>query len=274
MKTTKSVTTVLAALLLSGGATVLLGQATAPAPTCPSGQQAGYRGAGKGRGAGAGAGAGMGQCQRRGVCDGTGAMGTAANCPLGQAGQVEGTITSADADNILFMKQEEKLARDVYQVLAAQWEHPTFVNIARSEQRHMDAVDRLIAGFGLTDTTPAEPGQFSIPELQALYTELVAKGGASLAEALAVGVLIEETDIEDLGAVLAATQNPTVTRVMTNLGQASINHLAAFNAALENPEAPTCTGMGMGKANGKGKASGNRGNGQGNTPAKRGGGRQ
>jgi hypothetical protein len=60
------------------------------------------------------------------------------------------------------------------------------VNIASSEQRHMDAVDRLIQAFGLTDTTPDEAGKFSIPELEVLYGELMAQGNPSLAEALAV----------------------------------------------------------------------------------------
>jgi hypothetical protein len=53
-------------------------------------------------------------------------------------------LTSAESSSILFMKQEEKLARDVYQVLHAKWGHVTFANIAVSEQRHMDAVDGLI----------------------------------------------------------------------------------------------------------------------------------
>lgn len=56
----------------------------------------------------------------------------------------------------------------MYQALSAQRGHVTFVNIALSEQRHMDAVDGLIRRFGQQDTTPAEPGQFSIPALQAL----------------------------------------------------------------------------------------------------------
>ena len=150
-------------------------------------------------------------------------------------------ITTTEAENILFMKQEEKMARDVYELLAAQWDHPTFANIAVSEQRHMDAVDGLIRRFNLRDTTPTEPGRFSIPELQALYDELVTEGGQSLAQALAVGVLVEETDIADLDEVLKTTRDRTIRQVMSNLRRGSLNHLAAFSGALESLESPVTT---------------------------------
>ena len=145
MKTNKITTTLLAAVLLAGTGSVLLGQDTTA--TCPLGNQPGYRGAGAGRGRGPGAGQGMGQCARRGQCDGTGPQNAANTCPLGQPGQTVGEITADDANNLRFMKQEEKLARDVYQALAQKWEHPTFVHIATAEQRHMEAVDRLIQAF-------------------------------------------------------------------------------------------------------------------------------
>lgn len=160
-------------------------------------------------------------------------------CALAPAGFA---ITPTEAENILFMKQEEKLARDVYVVLAARWDHPTFANIAVSEQRHMDAVDGLIRRFRLRDTTPTEPGQFSIPELQARYDELVTEGGQSLAQALAVGVLVEETDIADLDEVLNATRDRTIRQVMSNLRRGSLNHLAAFSGALDSLESPAATG--------------------------------
>ena len=94
-------------------------------------------------------------------------------------------LSDTDAANMLFLKQEEKLAHDVYQVLSQKWNHPTFANIMQSEQRHMEAVDGLIVRYGLKDSTPAEPGKFSIPELQDLYDELIVQGSESLVAALA-----------------------------------------------------------------------------------------
>jgi hypothetical protein len=141
-------------------------------------------------------------------------------------------LTSTDSANLLFLKQEEKVARDVYQALYAQWGHVTFRNISLSEQRHMDAVDGLIARYRLADTTPAQPGQFTIPELQALYDKLIAAGSQSLLDALAVGVLIEETDIADIEEMLNTTRESAIRRVLTNLQNGSYNHLDAFNNAL------------------------------------------
>jgi len=141
-------------------------------------------------------------------------------------------LTATETSSILFMKQEEKLARDVYQVLHAKWGHVTFGNIAISEQRHMDAVDGLIARYRLTDTTPKEAGKFTYPELQALYDELIALGSKSLADGLAVGVLIEETDIADLKEALKATREKPIRNVFSNLMDGSYNHLAAFTRAL------------------------------------------
>lgn len=142
-------------------------------------------------------------------------------------------LTSTDAANILFIKQEEKLARDAYLTLSGLWSQATFDNIAVSEQRHMDAVDGLIARYQLTDTTPEEIGKFSIPELQDLYDELIEFGIQSLENALLVGVMIEETDIEDLSSAIAITQERPIKRVYTNLLDGSENHLNAFFRALE-----------------------------------------
>ncbi len=141
-------------------------------------------------------------------------------------------LTSSAASSILFMKQEEKLARDVYQTLAAKWGHYTFVHIMASEQQHMNAVDRLISIYQLTDPTPAEPGKFTYPELQTLYNDLVAAGSKSLRDALAVGVAIEQTDIADLQEALKSTRERPVWNVFNSLMRASSNHLAAFNRAL------------------------------------------
>lgn len=142
-------------------------------------------------------------------------------------------ITPSEAESILYIKQEEKLARDVYTVLHQTWSQPVFSNIAQSEQRHMYAVDNLIARYRLNDNTPAEPGKFSIPELQSLYEQLVAAGKQSLTEALLVGQLIEETDIDDLQAVLDTTREPAIRRVLGNLKQGSENHLSAFTGLLD-----------------------------------------
>lgn len=169
------------------------------------------------------------------------ALTTAGALALVLAAPIARALTPAEITSLLFLKQEEKVARDVYQALAAKWGQPAFQRIAQSEQQHMDALDGLIARYGLADTTPAEAGRFTIPELQSLHDELVAAGQSSLPAAFEVGVTIEKADLEDIDAALALTKESALARVFGNLRRGSENHLSAFTrlAATTDP----ATGM-------------------------------
>lgn len=142
-------------------------------------------------------------------------------------------LTQDEANAILFMKQEEKLARDVYNTLHAKWGVAIFANIASSEQQHMDAVSGLIVRYKLNDPTPAAPGKFSYQDLQYLHDQFVAQGSISLDEALAVGVAIEQEDIADLREYITATRERPIKNVFSNLLNGSLNHLAAFTRWLK-----------------------------------------
>ncbi|MCP5533732.1 MAG: DUF2202 domain-containing protein [Akkermansiaceae bacterium] len=166
-------------------------------------------------------------------------------------------LTPAEETSVLFMKQEEKLARDVYQLLHAQWGAKIFSNIAASEQKHMNAVDTLIVANGLEDATPEAAGEFTYPELEELYAQLVEQGSASLADALAVGVAIETEDIADLEDALNVTEDAATRRVFTNLLNGSLRHLAAFNN-FDESTVGTGTGKG-GKKAANAKAAKNKG---------------
>ena len=132
------------------------------------------------------------------------------------------------------MREEEKLARDVYLTLYEQWELPIFQNIAGSEQTHMDSVGKLIDRYGLDDpAADNDNGEFTDPMLQSLYDDLVAAGSQSLADALRVGAAIEEIDILDLEERIAQTSVRDIQRVYDNLLKGSRNHLRSFVATLE-----------------------------------------
>jgi len=152
-------------------------------------------------------------------------------CPVVAAGT---QATAEEAASLAFMREEEKLAYDVYQVLASQWQaqSPVFGNIMRSEQTHMTQIKCLLDAYGLPDSALAEAGQFANAELQGLYTDLTTRGAASLSEALRVGALIEEVDIEDLTQALTSIQAPEIRLVYDNLIRGSENHLRAFTGAL------------------------------------------
>jgi hypothetical protein len=137
-------------------------------------------------------------------------------------------LSQAEAEALLFMREEEKLARDVYAALYQTWGLPVFENIQASEQMHMDSVKTLLDVYGLADPASAQAGVFTNPDLQALYDQLVAQGSQSLAEALKVGGAIEEIDILDLQQRIAATDNADILQVFNNLVAGSENHLRAF----------------------------------------------
>lgn len=166
-------------------------------------------------------------------------LGCATVSPAGRAAGTEaatatGVATADEIEDLYWMREEEKLARDVYLAMFDLWGLSAFENIAASESRHMEAVLGLIEDYGLSDpVVDTTPGAFSNPELAALYTELVEQGSQSLVSALTVGALIEDLDIRDLEEALAVTDRAGIERVYENLLQGSANHLRAFTTRLE-----------------------------------------
>ncbi len=143
-------------------------------------------------------------------------------------------LSATEADNLVFMREEEKLARDVYLTLYDQWLNPVFSNISRAEQRHMDTLAALLATHGLVDpVTDDSVGVFTNTDLAALYTDLTLRGQSSLLDALHVGALIEEIDILDLQEAIAAASHPDLIQVYENLMRGSRNHLRAFVRQIE-----------------------------------------
>jgi hypothetical protein len=168
-----------------------------------------------------------GQSLRNGARNGVG------NCMLLQSSATAQPLSTVEEEPLMLLREEEKLARDVYQALFAKWGVRIFNNIAVSEQRHFDAIGILIERYGLTDPAQPTAGAFNDPELQQLYFDLIAKGNISLLDALQVGVAIEEKDIKDLKAAMAITDNRDVLTVYSNLLNGSLNHLSAFDSHID-----------------------------------------
>jgi hypothetical protein len=137
-------------------------------------------------------------------------------------------LDAGEQETLAWMREEEKLARDAYRVFHATWNRAVFLNIAESEQRHVDAILRKLDLFGLPDPALTQPGCFSNPQLQSLYDRLVAEGEESPVAALTVGAKIEEMDIRDLMAAIAGTNNVVLRITYENLLEASKNHLRTF----------------------------------------------
>ncbi|MDY0331040.1 MAG: DUF2202 domain-containing protein [Thiomonas sp.] len=143
------------------------------------------------------------------------------------------TLSESEAAALVFMREEEKLARDVYQLLYTQWGQRVFSNIAASEQQHMDAVALLLARYNLPDPAAnAATGVFTDPTLQQMFNTLMAQGQTSLIGALTVGATIEDVDIMDLEQRIAATDNADIALVFGELMKGSRNHMRAFISQL------------------------------------------
>jgi len=144
-------------------------------------------------------------------------------------------LTDAEAEGLISMREEEKLACDVYLALYEVWDMPIFNNIAAAETKHTASVLGLIDAYGLVDpVTDDTPGVITDPAFAALYTDLVAQGSESLVDALLVGALIEDLDIFDLQEWLELTDNPDIERVYENLLAGSENHMRAFFGQLDS----------------------------------------
>lgn len=166
---------------------------------------------------------------------GTTALHTASAAGNGYYNNANAALSSTEVEVMLFMREEEKLARDVYDTLYEQWQLPIFNNISAAEQKHTDRIKSLLQTYGITDPlTDDTTGVFITPELDNLYQQLLVKGQVSRMDALQVGALVEETDIMDLQQAVANSTQANVTNVYNNLMRASRNHLRAFVGQIQH----------------------------------------
>lgn len=133
---------------------------------------------------------------------------------------------------LAFMKEEEKLAGDVYSYLYSIWGTKIFNNISQAEDTHVDAIRYLLNNYDELANAVGDEGVFTNPDLQDLYNSLIEKGSLSLEEAFKTGALIEELDIKDLTEMSEKVSNENIKIVFENLIRGSENHLRAFNNQL------------------------------------------
>ena len=154
-----------------------------------------------------------------------------------KGGSSSSGLTEEQKDSLYFIYQEEKVARDVY--IYANGVYPeagTFASIKGSEQRHIDAAEKLCINYGidLSAVDESAHGEFDDDYLQGLYDtciDTIDQGG--LLEAQGVGKLIEETDIGTLSEAIDSMDMPDdVIRTYEILREGSYNHLESFDAAI------------------------------------------
>ncbi|WP_159516873.1 DUF2202 domain-containing protein [Sunxiuqinia indica] len=141
-------------------------------------------------------------------------------------------LTDAEIEGLRWMREEEKLAGDLYALFNAEYAMRIFANISRSENTHTNAVIYLLEQFEIEDPAVDASGVFANETLQGIYSDLKAAGEVSLLEALKVGAYVEELDILDLEQRLEDTCNEDIELVYENLLRGSRNHLRAFTRVL------------------------------------------
>ncbi len=142
------------------------------------------------------------------------------------------SIVDEDEAALLFMLEEEKLARDTYKFLNEYWGMVQFENIMQSEQSHMDAVETLLNAYDIEYEILGE-GVFENEDLQAWYDKFVEDGVVDEVAALTVGATIEDLDIVDLEEQIQATSNTDIAEVFSSLQCGSRNHLRSFVQSIE-----------------------------------------
>lgn len=147
----------------------------------------------------------------------------------------ESQLSNEEINGLVLMREEEKLARDVYNTLGEKWGMQIFTNIAKSEQTHTDAIKVLLDRYEIEDPVKGDgAGVFTSLELDELYQNLLEQGNLSLLDALTVGAIVEDLDIKDLNELSAKTDNADIITTYNNLNKGSRNHLRAFMRLIKN----------------------------------------
>ncbi len=135
--------------------------------------------------------------------------------------------------DIQFLREEEKLARDVYRTLYKRWNLQIFENISQAEQRHLDRMGTIITRYKIDDPIRNDNvGVFANAKLASLYKELVVKGSKSEVDALLVGATIEDLDIRDIRGMRQNTIDRDTLDAFAKLECGSRNHMRAFTRQL------------------------------------------
>ena len=140
--------------------------------------------------------------------------------------------TQAEIDDLKFLREEEKLARDVYLFSYNKYQVSIFNSISQSEQKHMDSVLKLMNKYGIPDSASTEIGVFNNADLQTLYASLIAQSNLSSVDALKVGATIEDLDINDIDDFIRNTTKSDILNVYDNLTCGSKNHIRTYTSQL------------------------------------------
>jgi len=139
------------------------------------------------------------------------------------------SLSLEELNSLTYIREEEKLAKDVYFTLYNKWGVNIFNNISQSESSHMSAVLNLLNKYNIADPVGTnETGKFANMQLKTLYDHLVPEGNKSTLNAYIVGATIEDLDLYDLKMDLVTIDNQDIRYVYEILLKGSRNHMRSF----------------------------------------------
>lgn len=142
-------------------------------------------------------------------------------------------ISDEEREGLVYLREEERLARDVLLSLYQKWQLELFAQVSQSEQTHTDTVRLLLEKYSIEEPAPVgTASSFENPDLGRLYTESVSAGQASVEAALTVAAFIEEVSITHIDARLQDTDNDDIKLAYENMMRGSRNHLRLFVSQL------------------------------------------
>jgi hypothetical protein len=143
-------------------------------------------------------------------------------------------LNAQEISDLTFLREEEKLAHDVYIYAYEKYNDAIFLNISNSEQSHTNSVLGVMKKYSISDPVGNnEVGVFSDNTLQFLYNELTIKVDSSLTHAFEVGAHIEDMDIQDIKDFKSRTSNSDLLDLFNRLSCGSRNHLRSFVGRLD-----------------------------------------
>jgi hypothetical protein len=141
-------------------------------------------------------------------------------------------LTELEKNDLLFLREEEKLARDIYIYAYTKYQNTVFNSISQSEQKHMDNVLNILNQYSIPDPSSTQIGVFNNAALQSLYNQLKSQVDISASESLKVGATIEELDINDIDNFIANTSNSQLLNMYEKLNCGSKNHIRSFTSQI------------------------------------------
>jgi len=142
-------------------------------------------------------------------------------------------LTQQEKADLQFLREEEKLAHDVYIYAYRKYQVQIFSNIANSELTHTNTVLGLLNNYAVPDPAAGKAeGVFTDTTLQKLYVELTAICDSLVTRAYFAGATIEDLDIFDIVRLQSHTTNTNILNVYSKLTCGSRNHMRAFTTQL------------------------------------------